>query len=210
MFSLYISCLWFWFVCTKSISYIIPRKHLMCSSLFHTLVSIYLSHNDYIEYAFINSIAYYTNDTMYIVHTNYYNKNEQMFYSFHHIVSIYLITLNMYTEQRELLTTMYKMVETSNISLYLYYYTTKFTKDKYITAFMSIIETVWYGYYRLGLSRQYFEHKEIVDKLIYQKWMILGLFLFGLYSLFLLTSNMVFQCNKTIQLHNRKTVTFKK
>jgi len=210
MLSLYISCLWFWIVYIKSISYVLPRKHLTCSALLHTCVSIYLSHNNYNEYAFINSIAYYTNDTMYIVHTNYYNRKEQMFYLFHHIVSIYLISLNMYTEQRELLTIMYKMVELSNIPLYIYYYTTKLTKDKYIIAIMSIVETIWYGYYRLGLSIQYFEHKDTVDKLTYQKWMILGLFLFGVYSLIFLTSNMVFQCNKTIQLHNRKKVTLKK
>ena len=183
--------LFFWVFYCKSITYVINDKYQNCSAFLHTSLSLYLLTHGYEDVAILNSISYYTNDVISIVHSGTYDIWKKAFFIFHHIVSIHILTAHMNTTNRDVIFGLFMEVEKSNIMLYVYYFVSKMTRDKTIMAFVSTVEAAVYTYYRIGMIITIYKNIHIISDDYVQCALTFGLYVFGVYSSVLLTSNAV-------------------
>ena len=180
----YFTCLSTWTVITKLSSKIIKRKHLTYVAMLHTSSCIYLLSTNHNNLAIANTLAYFTCDFMQIIFTNYYNNRNKLIFSIHHTISmITLLTIEPSSPKFPMMLNVFLDIELSNISLNLFYLTSKITKCKEVLAIANGVETVGYGYYRLGIIKHCYmellKNDSLSDTILFGAMYSFGVFFTG-------------------------------
>ena len=185
-----------WTCLTNVVSFFLPTKPLHFTGLLHNLSSVYFLNNNLYPMAIVNTLGYYTNDIMNIVYTKYYTYSERVIYSFHHMISIFFLVMKN-SDTYYLTVIIFRDLEFSNLALFGYYYLSKMTNDPVILAIANIVETLVYGYYRLGLMYYFVYYYSAIKEYYIHQILFFGLYGFGVYFTYVLSNSAI---QKTIKL----------
>lgn len=176
-----------WTAFTNTLQRYVPHKPMHLAGCVHNILSVYLLSKSMHGLAAINTLGFYTNDTMSMVYTNYCTPTERYTYMFHHAISIYFLVVPN-PDIQPIVVAVFKDLELSNLALYAYYYLSKLTANRDVLAVANAAEALVYGYYRLGLVRHYVEHFETTKSHYMEQTLGFGLYLFGAYFTYVLSS----------------------
>ena len=185
-----------WTAFTNTLQRYVHHKPMHVAGCVHNILSVYLLSKGMHGLATINTLGFYTNDTMSMVYTSYCTPTERYTCMFHHAISIYFLVLPN-PGINPLVVAVFRDVELSNLAMYAYYYLSKLTAHRDVLAIANVAEALVYGYYRLGLVRHYVEHFETVKSHYMEQTLGAGLYVFGAYFTYVMSS---FAVRKFVQL----------